>query len=809
MRFLFSIIPMLFLPCFALADTATSTAAAPINTGISTFTSGNSAQISWHTDIPGDSSVYFGTNSSSQTQMSNTRCDAGGYVTNHCVVLSGLAYSTTYYFQVVSTSQLGLIGQLGGFSFLSAGAPSSSPSPSPSPTPSPTPTPSPSPSGTNLPPAVMGFSPQSLSDGRLQASVGFTKTMDQSSLTPSSAYFVDSTGQQLVGTLTYYSTGVSVTTISPAVYGTMNVLIVKGSVKDSTALSLGTDYMSPQFSGGSTGASTSTTFTSTPTTPTYPTTSTTTTQSSTSTTISNNVSTLPPGNLYVKAVDDFGMPLQGVDVSVQGPLASGGSYTVDKYTGGDGYINFQVSPGSIIVRGFFDPDHYLNPPQQSISFASSSFVTLVFTKQQATTAQNTSGLGITGTTKIADGSSVPNAYVYAYSNQGEFRNTYSDVSGHFSLILSANSTWHLGAGKEGSGIAWKADEMIVSASSASVILLLKQLTISTQSAQTVSSPTQQISVQTASGAGVVIPPSSATMQSTGAYQQVSVNVKPTVEAPPAPDAKLIGVAVDITMKDSGGNAITSFTQKVEIDLPYTDADLTAAGTSVENIKPAYFNEKTGSWITISDFTIDKARHLVVAHVDHLTRFAIVSPADITPPPSPTSLIAAAVGANIWLSWKNPTSDFDHAKIYRSTQRGALGTVLVSNVAAALFTDKSTQKGSIFYYTVRSVDPAGNESQNTDQTVVSGVGAGVSIGKLTKLLQIGSTGVEVTTLQNFLITQGYLKAAATGYFGQLTKKAVILFQEANKNDVLLPATLSHGTGVVGALSRAKINQLLAP
>jgi len=67
--------------------------------------------------------------------------------------------------------------------------------------------------------------------------------------------------------------------------------------------------------------------------------------------------------------------------------------------------------------------------------------------------------------------------------------------------------------------------------------------------------------------------------------------------------------------------------------------------------------------------------------------------------------------------------------------------------------------------------------------------------ITSNLTVGSTGSQVTTLQNSLIAGGYLHASATGYFGSLTKAAVMAWQAANG----LPAT-----GFFGPLSMAKFN-----
>ncbi len=64
---------------------------------------------------------------------------------------------------------------------------------------------------------------------------------------------------------------------------------------------------------------------------------------------------------------------------------------------------------------------------------------------------------------------------------------------------------------------------------------------------------------------------------------------------------------------------------------------------------------------------------------------------------------------------------------------------------------------------------------------------------------GSRGADVTALQEILIARGYLFGGATGYFGILTKTAVITFQESEG----LPAL-----GTVGPMTRAILNALPA-
>lgn len=72
--------------------------------------------------------------------------------------------------------------------------------------------------------------------------------------------------------------------------------------------------------------------------------------------------------------------------------------------------------------------------------------------------------------------------------------------------------------------------------------------------------------------------------------------------------------------------------------------------------------------------------------------------------------------------------------------------------------------------------------------------------------------EVLCLQEFLKAQGpeiYPEGLVTGYFGPLTRAAVIRFQEKYALEILKPLGLQKGTGYVGKMTRSKINHLLNP
>ena len=75
------------------------------------------------------------------------------------------------------------------------------------------------------------------------------------------------------------------------------------------------------------------------------------------------------------------------------------------------------------------------------------------------------------------------------------------------------------------------------------------------------------------------------------------------------------------------------------------------------------------------------------------------------------------------------------------------------------------------------------------------------------LTIGARGEDVKALQQFLIDENvYPEKLVTGYFGPLTRAAVIRFQEKYVEDILIPWGLTPGTGTgfFGPMSRKKAN-----
>ncbi len=147
-------------------------------------------------------------------------------------------------------------------------------------------------------------------------------------------------------------------------------------------------------------------------------------------------------------------------------------------------------------------------------------------------------------------------------------------------------------------------------------------------------------------------------------------------------------------------------------------------------------------------------------------------------PTQTSITSADINAAGYFSWTPLATD---AGVHDITITGADTSGHSGNASINIIVDPAT--------TTTSVTPT--------TTTISALTTTTSTTEFTEYLSLGSTGSQVTALQQILYTDGYLSVQPTGYFGTLTAAAINEFQAA------------HGisqVGVVGPLTRAALNAL---
>ena len=438
---------------------------------------------------------------------------------------------------------------------------------------------------------------------------------------------------------------------------------------------------------------------------------------------------------------------------------------------------------------------------------------------------------LSGYVKFDDDTFVSDALVSAWSDQGGHMDTKTNIGGKYTIQLDTDQTWHIKSLKDNSNESYASTEQTIEGAT----LLERNINFTffkskavqlAPVVRTVQNSTNQVRVTAEDGARITMQPNS-----TQASTQVNVEIKPTVEAVSQPLSTVVSTAYDITVKDTNNNQkITSFKEDLEILIPYDEEELKSKGVAVESVIPSYYDESISSWVPVTKFIINKEKKVFVLQVNHLTRFALIAAADTTAPLSPTNIVTdAQTPTDVRISWKNPTNDYHHAKVYRSETWGALGDIIAVEVLSNSFVDKtSSAVKKVYYYTVRSVDTAGNESNNMSQVAYT-VDASlknlandkkntsslllppgqITEGQITRQLSVGSKGEDVTALQKALKLDGfYATGPITGYYGKLTENAVFRFQNYYKAELLIPNGYKIGTGVLGPITRKKINEIIA-
>ncbi|KKR78383.1 MAG: hypothetical protein UU22_C0027G0001 [Parcubacteria group bacterium GW2011_GWA2_40_8] len=158
---------------------------------------------------------------------------------------------------------------------------------------------------------------------------------------------------------------------------------------------------------------------------------------------------------------------------------------------------------------------------------------------------------------------------------------------------------------------------------------------------------------------------------------------------------------------AGGENVETFSKPLELTFSYLENNL-SSGVNEGDLRLAVFDEVESNWYVLEDAVVNTSTNTISYVSDHLTRFAIVRPADIIRPSLPTNVAAVAVSGGAKLSWQNPPTDFHHVRITRGLTAQDAGTLIAGDVRGTSYEDISVSNEPV-YYNLVSVDLAGNRS----------------------------------------------------------------------------------------------------
>ncbi|MFA6521170.1 MAG: carboxypeptidase-like regulatory domain-containing protein [Candidatus Gracilibacteria bacterium] len=409
------------------------------------------------------------------------------------------------------------------------------------------------------------------------------------------------------------------------------------------------------------------------------------------------------------AKDPAGKPLSNVLVSVDGGSAdpananTGRTFVASAETDKNGNFTTYLPKGTYYLHSYQNARRGLVSPDEQIVTVGGGQVapaTLTFKEAKAK---------ISGKVLGADAKGKQGAIVNAWSENGGYVETKTNKDGAYSLSVVPD-VWHVSSSLDANGKGYRTSAVEIDVGTQAE----NTLNLSLPAAAIALAPAVSRATNSGGGAAVEL------AGSVGAFlpvnstetKKVTFSMTETSETRTQGTTNVLGNAFNIELRDTKGMLISDLMQPVVLTFPYKKNDLTAAGAKAKNLMPSYWDASVGSWRKLDNVIVNEKKGMITATSKHLTRFALVSPADETPPAAPGSLAISAKGAGALIAWQSPSVDYHHLKIYRSDKQGTLGNIYVDNVFGTSFEAKDD--GAKYFYTLRSVDLAGNESQNVNQ-----------------------------------------------------------------------------------------------
>lgn len=299
-------------------------------------------------------------------------------------------------------------------------------------------------------------------------------------------------------------------------------------------------------------------------------------------------------------------------------------------------------------------------------------------------------------------------------------------------------------------------------------------------------------------------------------------------SPPSTSASATTLPIPVTtLPGAPQNLVAAPISASEIDLSWTaPANTAISGYRVERETPIgagfYTIINTTSTATsysdvnLSPGVIFNYRVFAISNYGPSVPSASAYAMTFMQPGAPRGAVAAAGNSQVIVNWQPPFYTGGGISGYTISTVSSTSTPIttLSNVTSTVIT--GLVNGTPYYFSVSAFNPAGTSSAAITNTVTPSATitttAPPALSVITSstptvsspaahtfifvyLLGVGSRGNAVQELQKRLIVEGFYSGPVTGYFGQLTKAAVVRYQKA------------HGimtTGMLGPITRASLN-----
>jgi len=221
------------------------------------------------------------------------------------------------------------------------------------------------------------------------------------------------------------------------------------------------------------------------------------------------------------------------------------------------------------------------------------------------------------------------AFVYAYSSDGQKTRGYTDSSGEYQLQAAKTETWVVKAVyKESGETAYYRSNTGSVESITDDAINISDLTLKKEGEMPVAANdefkvSEGWSYTLSDGIQIQIPANTVRTEE----DEVMILVEPVISnIPDTLENRLLnyGYSIEIYEKTSGTEVTDAFTDEIVIIFPYTDEQLTSLGFGSGAIRPAYFQSESNSWETMESFTLDTENKQITLQTTHLSHWALVA-----------------------------------------------------------------------------------------------------------------------------------------------------------------------------------------